>query len=417
MRHGGLHHPGRLHHLRQKHLALTKQVTHDAHAGHQRAFNHVQWPATRRQNRLVGLFGVRHDKVGDTVHHGMAEALRHRHGALGRTAPLQLFALVFGTGLGAVGNLDQALTRIRAAVQNDVFHALAQGWLQVVIHTDHARVDDGHVHARLNGMVQKHGVNGLAHRVIAPEAERYVRHSTRHLSPRQIGLDPARGLDEIDRVIVVLFNARRHGKNIGIENDVFRGETHVVHQDTVSARANFGLALVGVGLSFFIKRHHHGRRTITAHQTGLVLERLNAFFHGNGVDDALALNAAKAGFNYLPLGAVDHDGHTRDVGLRRNQVQKSHHGRLAVKHGLVHVDIDDLRAVFNLLARNRQRLVKLAIQNHAGEHFGARHVGALADVDEKAAGVDLHRLQAGQQHGGNVGGQRQRGRFKHATHL
>ena len=42
VRHGLLHHPRTLHHLRQEHLAGAKQVTHHVHAGHERAFDHVQ---------------------------------------------------------------------------------------------------------------------------------------------------------------------------------------------------------------------------------------------------------------------------------------------------------------------------------------------------------------------------------------
>jgi hypothetical protein len=37
-----LHHAGRLHHLRQEHLAGAEQVADDVHAGHQRAFDDMQ---------------------------------------------------------------------------------------------------------------------------------------------------------------------------------------------------------------------------------------------------------------------------------------------------------------------------------------------------------------------------------------
>jgi hypothetical protein len=143
-------------------------------------------------------------------------------GCRGRAAPLQLLALVLGAALGGVGNLDQALTRVRAAVQHHVFDALAQHRLQVVVHADHAGVDDAHVHAGGNGVVQEHGVDGLAHRVVAAEAERHVGHAARHLGARQVLLDPARGLDEVHRVVVVLFNAGGDGEDVGVKDDVFR---------------------------------------------------------------------------------------------------------------------------------------------------------------------------------------------------
>ncbi len=158
---------------------------------------------------------------------------------------------------------------------------------------------------------------------------------------------------------------------------------------------------VGVGLAFFVKGHHHGGRAVAAHQLGLALELVHALFHADRVDDALALHAAQAGLDHAPLGAVDHDRHARNIGLAGDQVQETHHGGLAVEHGLVHVDVDDLGAVFHLLARHGQRLLELAVQDHAGKGLGAGDVGALADVDEQAACADRrHRLQAGQHHGG-----------------
>ena len=42
-----LHHAGRLHHLRQEHLARSEQVADDVHAVHQRAFDHLDRPGER----------------------------------------------------------------------------------------------------------------------------------------------------------------------------------------------------------------------------------------------------------------------------------------------------------------------------------------------------------------------------------
>jgi hypothetical protein len=204
----------------------------------------------------------------------------------------------------------------------------------------------------------------------------------------------------------VLFNAGGDGKNIWVEDDVFRRKAHLVDQHPVSAFANLHLALVGVGLAFFVKRHHHSGRAIALDQLGLALEFVQALFHADGIHNALALDAAQAGLDDRPLAAVDHDGHTGDVWLRCDQVQKTHHGGKAIEHGLVHVDVDDLCAVFHLLPRNGQGLLVLAVQNHAGKGFGAGDVGALADVHKRgllrcacaviAGGhANANRLQAG----------------------
>jgi len=44
----------------------------------------------------------------------------------------------------------------------------------------------------------------------------------------------------------------------------------------------------------------------------------------------------------------------------------------AVQHGLVHVDVDDLRAVLHLLAGHGQRFVELPVQDHPGECLANR---------------------------------------------
>ena len=344
------------------------------------------------------------------MHHGVGEALTYRGRGVRRAAPLQFLTLVFGTAFGGFGNLDQALPRVGAAVQDDIFHPFPQHGLHIVVDPHHASVDDTHVHARGNRVVQKHGVNGLAHRVVAAKRKAHVRHATRHLGTRQVLLDPARGLDEVHRVVVVLLNASSDGEDVGVEDDVFSREPHFVNQNAVSALADGDLALVGVGLALLVKGHDHGGGTVAAHQSGLALELGHAFFHADGVDDTFALHTAQAGLDDAPLAGVDHDRNPRNIWLGRYQIEKAHHGGLAVEHGLIHVDVDDLGAVFHLLARHGQCLLKVPVQDHAGERLGTGHIGALTDVDKQRIAIDEDRLQTGQHHGGD-------GNRGHTSHL
>ncbi len=242
---------------------------------------------------------------------------------LGRAAPLQLLALVLGAALGGFGHLDQALAGIGAAVEHHVFHALAQLGLEVVVDAHHAGVDDAHVHARLDRVVEEHRVDRFAHRVVAAEAEAHVRDAARHLGARQVLLDPARGVDEVDRVVVVLLDAGGDREDVGVEDDVLGRKADLVDQDAVGALADLDLALVGVGLALLVEGHHDRRRAVAPQQRGLVLELGLALLHADRVDDALALDAAQAGLDHFPLGAVDHDRHARDVGLARDQVAGS----------------------------------------------------------------------------------------------
>jgi hypothetical protein len=44
-----------------------------------------------------------------------------------------------------------------------------------------------------------------------------------------------------------------------------------------------------------------------------------------------------------------------DVGLGRDEVEEGGHRLLGIEQALVHVDVDDLRAVLHLLARDGER--------------------------------------------------------------
>ena len=118
----------------------------------------------------------------------------------------------------------------------------------------------------------------------------------------------------------MLFNAGGNGKYVRVKNNVFRRKAQFVNQDAVGTFTNFNFALIGVGLAFFVKRHYDCSGAIALEQFGLLLKNVHPFFHRDGIDDALALNAAQTGFDHAPLGAVDHDGHTGNVWLAGDQV-------------------------------------------------------------------------------------------------
>ena len=66
------HDPGAFDHLRQKHLALTKQVADHVHPVHQRAFNDMQRTAAVGLNQLPDFFRV----VGDELVHAVNQRVR-----------------------------------------------------------------------------------------------------------------------------------------------------------------------------------------------------------------------------------------------------------------------------------------------------------------------------------------------------
>ena len=369
-----LHHARRLHHLRQEHLARAEEVADHVHAGHQRPLDHVE----RTARRLTRLLHVDADEVGDAVDERVLQPLGDRclapaHVDLARLADL---------ALEARRGVQQALGGIGAAVQHHVLGELAQIRRQIVVDGELAGIDDAEVHPRLNGVVEEHRVHRLAHRLVAPEGERQVRHAARDVGMRQLRADEPRRLDEVDAVVRMLLDAGRHREDVGIEDDVLRREADDRRQDLVGAAADLGLAGERVGLPLLVEGHDDHGGAVATHLLRLLDELRLALLERDRVHQTLALKALQPRLDHRPLRAVDHHRHARDVRLGGDEVEEGHHRLLAVEQALVHVDVDDRRARLDLLLRDRQRRRIVAVGDELAELRRARDVGALADVDE-----------------------------------
>src|SRR3546814_5151152 len=230
----------------------------------------------------------------------------------------------------------------------------------------------------------------LAHHLVAAERERDVGDAAGDVAVGQGPADNLRRLDEVDGIVVVFLHAGGDGEDVGIEDDVLGRETDLLGEDLVGARADLDLAFAGVGLALLVEGHDHGRRAVAQHRPGLLDECGLAFLHRDRVDHALALQALEAGLDHAPLRRVDHHRDAGDVGLRGDQGQEAHHRLLGVDHALVHVDVEDLGTVGDLLARDLDRLVEAILLDQLLELRAAGDVGAFADVDEQQLRSEEH---------------------------
>ena len=82
--------------------------------------------------------------------------------------------------LHRVGDLEQPLGGVGAAVEHHVLDPLEQIGRDVVVDRERAGVHDPHVHAGLDGVVEEDRVDRLAHRVVAAEREGDVAHAAAH---------------------------------------------------------------------------------------------------------------------------------------------------------------------------------------------------------------------------------------------
>ena len=94
------------------------------------------------------------------------------------------------------------------------------------------------------------------------------------------------------------------------------------------------------------------------------------------------------------LEEVHHHGDAGNVGLGGDEIEERHHRGFRIEQALVHVDVDDLRAVLDLVARHLQRGGVVARGDQLAEFRRAGDVGALADIDEGNRGRQFERLQS-----------------------
>ena len=128
------------------------------------------------------------DEIGDAVHQRVRQPLLHRPFAPGEIGLLLLLAV---TAM-ALGEREQPLGRVGAAVEHDVLAGVAQLRIEIVVHRDLAGIDDAHIHAGGDGVIEEHRVHRLAHRLVAAEREREVRDAAGDMGVRQVLPDPAR---------------------------------------------------------------------------------------------------------------------------------------------------------------------------------------------------------------------------------
>ena len=151
-------------------------------------------------------------------------------------APTQvLFPGLAALARKLVRNLKQPLRSIGAAIQHQILRTLPECSGDFLIDGKLSRIHDPHAQPRLDRVIEEHGMDSLPHRVVAPEGEGHVGYAAGGQSVGEVVLDPAAGVDKVHRVVVVLFDARADGEDVGVEDDVFRREARGFREQGVGA--------------------------------------------------------------------------------------------------------------------------------------------------------------------------------------
>ena len=94
------------------------------------------------------------------------------------------------------------------------------------------------------------------------------------------------------------------------------------------------------------------------------------------------LHAFQPGLDHREFRRIDHDGHASDVRLGGHQIEERGHRLFRIEQALVHIDVDDLRTVLDLIARDGERCAVIAGGHELAETSRSRDIRSLADVDE-----------------------------------
>ena len=404
-----LHGAGCLHHLWQEHLSGTKQVAHPIHTVHQRLIDDIHGTGIRLQcfgNILLHVIADPfHQRVAQPLLQGESTPLfRLRLSPLGALLPFYLL------GVG-----HQPFGRIFVPVKHRVFNQFKGIGRNLLVDDRLRGIHDPHIESRLDGVVEERRVHHIPYRLVATEGERQVADTPAHLGVRQVLLDPPGGTYKVHRVIRVLLDPRGDGQHVRVEDNIFRVEP-VLREQVVRPFADLDPSLVGIRLSRLVERHHHHGRAVIFRAHRLLQELLFPVLERDGIRDRLTLNALQSRFQHLPFRRVDHDGHARHVGVRRQHIQEIGHLLRPFQEAIIHVNIKHLRAIFYLFPRDIQCLVVFLLLNQPEETAGTGHVAPLTDIQEVDLRGHLQQLQPRETHVlGRVRLAVRRGPFHHTS--
>ena len=137
---------------------------------------------------------------------------------------------VRATGLQCFGKFDQTLGSIRTTVKNDILYLFEHISRNIRIQNRSSRIDNSHIHSLLDSMIKEHGVHCFTNIIIPSEREREITNTATHMRTGEILPYPARRIDKIDCIIIMLFDTGSYSQNIRIKNNILRIKTDFIHQ-------------------------------------------------------------------------------------------------------------------------------------------------------------------------------------------
>ena len=241
------------------------------------------------------------------------------------------------------------------------------------------RVDDGHVEARLDAVIEEHRVQRLPPRRGKPERD--VGDAERRLAPGQGFLDQPDAFDRLDARADVVLIARPDRKDQRVEDDVFGRDAVLLRQDVVGALGDGELPLAGDRLGLLlvlVDAADNEGRPVPLRQRHDDLKAFLAVLQVHAVDQRLARRQLERLLDHRGVGGVDDDGRLDLLGQRG---EEGGHVLGLVAVGVLQADVEQMRAAADLTAPDLRRLFDSPFVDQAAELAAAEYVGALANQD------------------------------------
>ena len=120
------------------------------------------------------------------------------------------------------GKFEQPVGRIGTPIQQHIFHAFEQVFGNLFVDFQLAGVDDAHVEASFDRVIQERRIDRFANGVVPAEAETDVGDAAGDFRTGADLLDLFRRFEKVHGIVVVLFHAGGDREDIRIKDDIFR---------------------------------------------------------------------------------------------------------------------------------------------------------------------------------------------------
>ena len=121
------------------------------------------------------------------------------------------------------------------------------------------------------------------------------------MSTRQVFPYPFGSTDEVDSIAIMLLHTRTDSKNIRVEDNILRWETHFLGKNLISSISYLDTTFITCSLTLFIKAHHNNSCTKAQYILCMLDKSFFTFFQRNRVDNSLTLYTLQSRYNYLPI--------------------------------------------------------------------------------------------------------------------